>query len=182
MKKQHGGRRLGKPNDETKDLGWVSQQRAISASCRLLWTLQKRLGIRFTQEAIDSKGPTIMRDVLEYGGTSARLYALRLLKAMLPYLGKKWRQNNIHVVSSIFEHVRPEPIESWLVARQRDSLDDEDESWENILAQCEEESGMSSGYSSFSEEAPFHVASGASSAQSLPVGVSHFPDLEKLQA
>ena len=84
---------------------------------------------------------------------------------MLPYLGKKWRQSNIHVVSAIYEHLRPEPVETWLVSKHRDADVDDEASWEDLLERFEqEEAGMSSGYSSWDEGQR---------------GCGHFPDLER---
>jgi len=146
-------RELGKKK-ESISVAALQQERAISACCRLLWTLCKHLGPRFVQECVDHKGPTVMRDVLNHGGENATVYALRMLKAMLPYLGKKWRQNNIHIVSAVYEKVKPESFETWLVACKKDDFD-EDPTWGDMATDVGVEMGLesdSSGYESSCSE------------------------------
>lgn len=37
---------------------------------------------------------------------NTRICALRVQKAMMPFVGKRWRQNNMRLVSAVYEMVR----------------------------------------------------------------------------
>ncbi|KAA8895860.1 hypothetical protein FN846DRAFT_784463 [Sphaerosporella brunnea] len=50
-----------------------------------------------------------------------RLYTLKVFKGQVPYCGRKWRQSNMRVITSIYLHCRPELRDDWLAGGDVDA-------------------------------------------------------------
>jgi Domain of unknown function (DUF3402) len=48
-----------------------------------------------------------------------RLLCLKLMKPQFPFCGRKWRAQNMKVLTLIYEHVRPELNDDWLIGGDR---------------------------------------------------------------
>lgn len=60
------------------------------------------------------KSSMIFRKPLKCPQTDLRLYTLKIFKGQVPYCGRKWRQSNMRVITSIYLYCRPELRDDWL--------------------------------------------------------------------
>ncbi|KAK6541813.1 Factor arrest protein 11 [Orbilia ellipsospora] len=70
---------------------------------------------------VQYKSSTILRKPLKVPQEEMRLYSLKLFKGQVPFCGRKWRQSNMRVITSIYLHCRPELRDDWLAAQDVDS-------------------------------------------------------------
>ncbi|KAI9105779.1 hypothetical protein DFS34DRAFT_600849 [Phlyctochytrium arcticum] len=53
------------------------------------------------------KASAVLKRVMKVNHVGLQLYALKLLKKQIPFLGKKWRSSNMKAITAIFMHLRP---------------------------------------------------------------------------
>ncbi|TPX72278.1 hypothetical protein SpCBS45565_g00494 [Spizellomyces sp. 'palustris'] len=53
------------------------------------------------------KASAVLKRVMKVHHVGLQLYALKLLKSQIPFLGKKWRSSNMKVITAIYMHLRP---------------------------------------------------------------------------
>ncbi|KAF3931446.1 hypothetical protein ABW19_dt0203112 [Dactylella cylindrospora] len=70
---------------------------------------------------VQYKSSAILRKPLKVPQDEMRLYSLKLFKGQVPFCGRKWRQSNMRVITSIYLHCRPELRDDWLSAQDVDS-------------------------------------------------------------
>ncbi|KAF2397055.1 N1221-domain-containing protein [Trichodelitschia bisporula] len=63
---------------------------------------------------ITYKSATYLKKGLKVPQPELRLYTLKLFKNQVPYCGRKWRQNNMRVITAVYLHCRPELRDDWL--------------------------------------------------------------------
>ncbi|KAI8817952.1 uncharacterized protein EV422DRAFT_590026 [Fimicolochytrium jonesii] len=73
---------------------------------RILQKLTKRKTHRILA-LVQWKASAVLKRAMKVNHVGLQLYALKLLKSQIPYLGKKWRSSNMKVVTAIFVHLRP---------------------------------------------------------------------------
>ncbi|KAJ3016078.1 Factor arrest protein 11 [Thoreauomyces humboldtii] len=86
-----------------------SSFRNFYTSINLLRILQK-LTKRKTHRVlalVQWKASAVLKRAIKVNHVGLQLYALKLLKSQIPYLGKKWRSSNMKVITAIFLHLRP---------------------------------------------------------------------------
>jgi hypothetical protein len=90
--------------------------RQFQTSIHLLRVLQKltRSKSHRILFLVQFKSSQILRRVLRVPDPLLRLYVLKLFKSQVPYCGRKWRQNNMRVITAIYLHCRPELRDEWL--------------------------------------------------------------------
>ncbi|KAL7274137.1 Factor arrest protein 11 [Rhizina undulata] len=76
---------------------------------------------------VQYKSSTILRKALKCPQEELRYYTLKLFKGQVPYCGRKWRQSNMRVITSIYMYIRPELREDWLAGGDVDA--EVEESW-----------------------------------------------------
>ncbi|KTW28530.1 hypothetical protein T552_01790 [Pneumocystis carinii B80] len=54
-----------------------------------------------------------------------QLYTLKILKGQIPYYNKKWKQNNMKIITSIYLHCRPELQDDWVSSVEVDTNTEE---------------------------------------------------------
>ncbi|KAK6510700.1 Factor arrest protein 11 [Arthrobotrys conoides] len=69
---------------------------------------------------VQYKSSTILRKPLKVPQDEMRLYTLKLFKGQVPFCGRKWRQSNMRVITSIYLYCRPELRDDWLAASDID--------------------------------------------------------------
>jgi len=67
------------------------------------------------------KSSGILRKSLKVPQTELRLYTLKLFKNQVPYCGRKWRQQNMRVITAVYLHCRPELRDEWLAGGDVDA-------------------------------------------------------------
>ncbi|KAK6344221.1 Factor arrest protein 11 [Orbilia brochopaga] len=70
---------------------------------------------------VQYKSSAILRKPLKVPQHEMRLYSLKLFKGQVPFCGRKWRQSNMRVITSIYLYCRPELRDDWLAAQDVDS-------------------------------------------------------------
>jgi hypothetical protein len=82
---------------------------------------------------VQYKSSQILRKALKAPQTELRLYTLKVFKGQVPYCARKWRQNNMRVITAIYLHCRPELRDDWLSGGDIESEVDEAPSQEQAL-------------------------------------------------
>ncbi|KAI9017442.1 hypothetical protein BC832DRAFT_612171 [Gaertneriomyces semiglobifer] len=80
---------------------------------RILQKLTKRKTHRILA-LVQWKASAVLKRVIKINHVGLQLYALKLLKSQVPFLGKKWRSSNMKVITAIFMHLRPYLRDEWL--------------------------------------------------------------------
>lgn len=63
---------------------------------------------------VQFRSSVILRKPLKCTQRELRLYTLKVFKGQVPFCGRKWRQSNMRVITSIYLHCRPELRDDWL--------------------------------------------------------------------
>lgn len=82
---------------------------------------------------VQYKSSVILRKPLKCPQTELRLYTLKVFKGQVPYCGRKWRQSNMRVITSIYLYCRPELRDDWLAGGDIDEEVEESVPQENAL-------------------------------------------------
>ncbi|KAJ3109212.1 Factor arrest protein 11 [Physocladia obscura] len=90
---------------------------------RILQKLTKRKTQR-VMALVQWKASAVLKRIIKVPSIPLQIYALKLLKSQIPYMGKKWRSSNMKVITSIYLHLRPNLCEEFLSG---DSDTDSDE-------------------------------------------------------
>jgi hypothetical protein len=67
------------------------------------------------------KSAAYLKKSLRIPQRELRLYTLKLFKNQVPYCGRKWRQNNMRVITAVYLHCRPELRDDWLLSADVDA-------------------------------------------------------------
>ncbi|WWD17501.1 hypothetical protein CI109_101942 [Kwoniella shandongensis] len=71
------------------------------------------------------KSSQILKRMLRVNHPMLQLQVLKLIKSQMPWCGRKWRQTNMKVITSIYLNCRPELRDEWLAGTDQDTeLDD----------------------------------------------------------
>lgn len=63
---------------------------------------------------VQYKSTPVLRRILRVPQSELRKYALKLVKAQVPFCGRKWRQANMRVITAVWLSIRPELRDDWL--------------------------------------------------------------------
>ncbi|KAK9768027.1 Factor arrest protein 11 [Basidiobolus ranarum] len=94
-------------------VSWRNMFSAINL-LRILQKLTKRKKHRILLTVLTYKSTNLFKRILKVTQPQLQLYALKFLKSQIPYLGKKWRQSNMKLVTSVYMYCRPELKEDWM--------------------------------------------------------------------
>ncbi|RIB07133.1 hypothetical protein C2G38_2252816 [Gigaspora rosea] len=78
---------------------------------------------------VQYKSSAILKRILKVSHPLLELYALKVLKNQIPFIGRKWRQSNMKVITSIYLSCRPDLRDEWI------SLTDVDSEMDDALPQ-----------------------------------------------
>ncbi|OCF42790.1 hypothetical protein I317_03392 [Kwoniella heveanensis CBS 569] len=71
------------------------------------------------------KSSQILKRMLRVNHPMLQLQVLKLIKSQMPWCGRKWRQTNMKIITSIYLNCRPELRDDWLAGTDLDAeLDD----------------------------------------------------------
>jgi len=119
---------LTSPSDPQSCLLFTPQEpgcwRNFFAMATVLRILQKitKHHIPSIRILLQYKAPTILKKVNETRHPLIRMYALKTIKSMVPYLPRKWRTANMKIISDIYSHVHLETRDDWLSNDLSESL------------------------------------------------------------
>ena len=71
---------------------------------------------RIETHLLQYKAAFVLRKILMCGFTSAQYYGLKLVKIQAKYMGKKWKQMNMRIISAIHRNIRADLDDDWLVS------------------------------------------------------------------
>ena len=60
------------------------------------------------------KSSAVLKRALKVHSDTLQQYTLKLLKSQVPYMGRKWRNANMKIVSGIYYHLDPRLKEDYL--------------------------------------------------------------------
>lgn len=63
---------------------------------------------------VQFKSSVILKKALKVPQPELRKYTLKLFKGQVPFCGRKWRQGNMKVITSVYLELRPELRDEWL--------------------------------------------------------------------
>ncbi|KAH6577328.1 hypothetical protein BASA60_004069 [Batrachochytrium salamandrivorans] len=91
--------------------------RAFSTTITLLRILQKMTKGKPHRVLllVQWKAAIVLKRIIRINHAGLYLYALKLIKSQVPFLGKKWRPHNLPIVTLIYRHLRPVLVEEYLM-------------------------------------------------------------------
>eukprot|EP01135_Chromosphaera_perkinsii_P003535 Nk52_evm8s247 gene=Nk52_evmTU8s247 len=123
-----GGRKMfpGKSNELESDKALQSshQKKEVLSKCcwrnmfamanvlRLLQKLTKNRN-ESIEILIDLKAPIILKKAVGINHSFLKKYALKIIKSLVPFLGKKWRDGNMKIMTEIYNNVRLHINDNW---------------------------------------------------------------------
>ena len=101
------------------DLSW----RNFFTSINIMRVLQKVVKNKSHRNLglVQCRSSALLRKPLKCQQRDLRLYTLKVFKGQVPYCGRKWRQSNMRVITSIYLHCRPELRDDWLAGGDVDA-------------------------------------------------------------
>lgn len=73
---------------------------------------------------IQYKSSAVLKRVLRVPHPMLQLHILKLIKSQVPFCGRKWRQTNMKVITSIYLNCRPDLRDEWLTGTEVDDVSD----------------------------------------------------------
>lgn len=70
---------------------------------------------------VQYKSSNILKKALKLPQPELRLYTLKLFKNQVPYCGRKWRQGNMRVITSVYLFCHPDLRDDWLAGSDVDA-------------------------------------------------------------
>ncbi|KAI9224582.1 hypothetical protein BC828DRAFT_60472 [Blastocladiella britannica] len=68
-----------------------------------------------------AKAFNVLRRLVELNNFDIMIRSLKLIKTMMPFMSRKWRQANIGVISRIYHHLTPKLVDDYLMTTDADS-------------------------------------------------------------
>ncbi|KAJ1029152.1 hypothetical protein NDA18_002780 [Ustilago nuda] len=94
------------------DYSWRNFFSSINFT-RILQKLTKRKVHRILL-LVQYKSSAILKRSLKVPHQGLELYVLKVIKSQIPFCGRKWRQSNMRVITSIYLNCRPDLRDEWL--------------------------------------------------------------------
>ncbi|EGO27347.1 hypothetical protein SERLADRAFT_366889 [Serpula lacrymans var. lacrymans S7.9] len=73
---------------------------------------------------VQYKSSAVLKRVLRVSHPMLQLHVLKLIKSQVPFCGRKWRQSNMKVITSIYLNCRPDLRDEWLTGTEVDDISD----------------------------------------------------------
>ncbi|KAG5646464.1 hypothetical protein DXG03_003514 [Asterophora parasitica] len=73
---------------------------------------------------VQYKSSAVLKRVLRVMHPMLQLHVLKLIKSQVPFCGRKWRQSNMKVITSIYLNCRPDLRDEWLTGSEVDDATD----------------------------------------------------------
>ncbi|KAF8165029.1 hypothetical protein B0H34DRAFT_855483 [Crassisporium funariophilum] len=73
---------------------------------------------------VQYKSSAVLKRVLRVNHPLLQLHVLKLIKSQVPFCGRKWRQSNMKVITSIYLNCRPDLRDEWLAGTEPDDAGD----------------------------------------------------------
>ncbi|CAI2178129.1 10123_t:CDS:10 [Funneliformis geosporum] len=106
-------------NNVDSDYCWRNFFSAINF-LRILQKLTKKKTHRVVL-LVQYKSSAILKRILKVSHPLLELYSLKVLKSQIPFIGRKWRQGNMKIITSIYLHCRPDLRDEWIASSDADA-------------------------------------------------------------
>ncbi|KAF9008756.1 hypothetical protein BDQ17DRAFT_1388492 [Cyathus striatus] len=73
---------------------------------------------------VQYKSSAVLKRVLRVMHPMLQLHILKLIKSQVPFCGRKWRQSNMKVITTIYLNCRPDLRDEWLTGTEVDDVSD----------------------------------------------------------
>ncbi|KAG9028376.1 Factor arrest protein 11 [Tulasnella sp. JGI-2019a] len=73
---------------------------------------------------VQYKSSAILKRILKVSHPMLQLHVLKLIKSQVPFCGRKWRQSNMKVITSIYLNCRPDLRDEWLTGTEVEDVTD----------------------------------------------------------
>ncbi|KAG8960113.1 Factor arrest protein 11 [Tulasnella sp. 419] len=73
---------------------------------------------------VQYKSSAILKRILKVSHPMLQLHVLKLIKSQVPFCGRKWRQTNMKVITSIYLNCRPDLRDEWLTGTEVEDVSD----------------------------------------------------------
>ncbi|THH02760.1 hypothetical protein EW026_g128 [Hermanssonia centrifuga] len=73
---------------------------------------------------VQYKSSAVLKRILKVQHPMLQLHVLKLIKSQVPFCGRKWRQSNMQVITSIYLNCRPDLRDEWLTGIEVDDIAD----------------------------------------------------------
>ena len=106
-------------DDDTHDSKKASYD-CRAATCvlllRILQKMTKRNEDRIKNSLLRSRSIVTLKRALKTGYEPLMYYAMKLIKGQIRYKGRRWRQQNMKIISAIYRNIRVDICDGWLVS------------------------------------------------------------------
>lgn len=114
----------GEEEDEEEELVSWRNTFAMVNFLRVLQFLTKNQGTRI-RLLLQYKAHATLRKVLDFEETEVQKYALKVCKSMVPFVSRKWRHINMHIISGIYMQCPQGLRDDWLMGGEMEILEEE---------------------------------------------------------
>jgi len=127
-------------NNENKKVNlYPSCWRNFFTSINLLRVLQMitKRKLHRILALVQWKTSAVLKRILRVNHIGIQLYALKLLKSQVPFLGKKWKSSNMRIITAIYLNLRPDIEDNYLCSDNEVDVDDalyQEQQLRNIIA------------------------------------------------
>ncbi|KIL68265.1 hypothetical protein M378DRAFT_8934 [Amanita muscaria Koide BX008] len=98
--------------EQVMEYSWRNFFSAINFA-RIMQKLSKGRSHRIGM-LVQYKSSAVLKRVLRVNHPMLQLHVLKLIKSQVPFCGRKWRQSNMKVITSIYLNCRPDLRDEWL--------------------------------------------------------------------
>ncbi|KAK7695945.1 hypothetical protein QCA50_000584 [Cerrena zonata] len=116
----------GEQHDEEVDLltefSWRNFFSTINCA-KIMQKLSKHRSHRIRM-LVQYKSSAVLKRILKVQHPMLQLHVLKLIKSQVPFCGRKWRQSNMQVITSIYLNCRPDLRDEWLTGIEVDDVMD----------------------------------------------------------
>ncbi|RKP13938.1 hypothetical protein BJ684DRAFT_19611 [Piptocephalis cylindrospora] len=115
---------LAKPDGGEDDRVSWRNTFAMVNFLRVLQSLTKHQGARI-RLLLQYKAHATLRKVLDFEEAEVQRYGLKVCKSLVPFVSRKWRHINMHVISGIYMQCPQSLRDDWLMGGEMEILDEE---------------------------------------------------------
>ncbi|KAJ6599344.1 hypothetical protein DFH09DRAFT_1130790 [Mycena vulgaris] len=108
--------------DMVTDFSWRNFFSTINFA-KIMQKLSKNRSHRIWM-LIQYKSSPVLKRALKVQHPMFQLHILKLIKSQVPFCGRKWRQTNMKVITSIYLNCRPDLRDEWLTGTEVDDASD----------------------------------------------------------
>ncbi|EMD40803.1 hypothetical protein CERSUDRAFT_111387 [Gelatoporia subvermispora B] len=108
--------------DMLTDFSWRNFFATINFA-KIMQNLSKHRSHRIRM-LVQHKSSAVLKRILKVQHPMLQLHVLKLIKSQVPFCGRKWRQSNMQVITSIYLNCRPDLRDEWLTGIEVDDASD----------------------------------------------------------